>query len=200
MKKVLCLLLSLLFTLCSCGRPESKPESKTSQLTEAPAKTAAVPKNTEPETEAEILPDNVREEDGVYIFENDEYSIKFPKGFSASFNNGKLTLCPKDGKARYVTVEKTELDFSQRLSSKETAEAVAASLSGTLDGDPEKIELGGLYCVKFRFTSGDVRLTGYVFDLDEKVYIMCAASEDRDDDLSVRIAQTIKFSKKEITP
>ena len=197
MKKVLCLLFSLLLLLCSCGQTEQvKPKPETSPSTEAPETTASLTEK-EPKTEAETLPENVREEDGVYIFECAEYSIKFPKGFSASYENGKLTLCPKDGKARYVTVERTDAAFSERLSYKETAEAVAASLSGTLETEPEKIELGGLYCVKFLIKSDGIGLTCYIFDREEQTYIMCAASEDDNDDLPVRIAQTIKFNTKE---
>ena len=195
MKRLLCIVLPLLLLLCSCVRntPQAETEeSGTSTVTTA-AKTEGV---TEQQTDGP-LPDNVTEEDGVLVYHAKDYSIKYPKGFDASYDRGKLTLCPKDGKGRYVTVEPTDIPFSDRLSAKETAAAVAKSLSATLTDEPEVMELGGAYCVRFGMLSGGAYVTGYICRVGGGVYIMCAGTEDKDDDLPVRIAQTVKFNIKE---
>ena len=195
MKKLFCLLSVLLLALASCG--QAAPEANGTETKPVTTKAVTAAQTAEALTEAQTLPENVREEEGVLIYEAEDYTIKYPKGFTASYADGMLKLAPSEGAARYVTVEKTEIVFSDALSSDETVNAVVSSLSGTIESEPEKTELGGVRCVKFRFISGGIYVTSYILDHEGKTYVMCAASEDDNDDLPARIAQTIKFNTKE---
>ncbi len=198
MKRLLCLLTAALIALSSCAAPSAPQTVETDERQTAPAVNTAyetigdVEEQTEPP-----LPDNVKEEDGVLVWYADDYSIKYPKGFTASENNGKLTVCPNGGKGRYVTLEQTAAEFSERLSASQTAEAIAASLHGSVTDGPSVIELGGAYCVRFGLTSDGVYITCCLCSFDGKTYIICAGTEDKEDDLPARIAQTVKFNIKE---
>jgi hypothetical protein len=196
MKRLICLVLPLIILFCSCAQNAphtAKTEEPGTSGKITAAETSAV---TEEQTD-KPLPDNVTEEDGVLVYHAKDYVIRYPKGFNAVYDGGKLTLSPESGKGRYVTVEPTDIPFSDRLSAKETAEAVAVSLSATLTDGPETMELGGAYCVRFGMLSGGAYVTGYICRAGGPVYIMCAGTEDKEDDLPVRIAQTVKFNIKE---
>ena len=195
MKRLLCLVLPLLLLLCSCRQapPAAETEEQKTSTGKPVYGTVSV---TEEQTE-EALPDNVREEDGVLVYYAKDYSIKYPKGFFAVYDGGRLTLSPKEGKGRYVTVEPTDIPFSDTLSADTTAQAVAASLSATVTDSVGIMELGGAYCARFGMLSGGAYVTCYICRVGGSVYIMCAGTEDKDDDLPARIAQTVKFNIKE---
>ena len=134
--------------------------------------------------------------DGNYIYDNGEYSIKFPSSFYASCDNGVLTVISGLKKLRAVSVAVSDTAFSANIADEEAVKRKVESSGGTLLSSVSEVNVGGAVSYRFAYEKNGAYITQFYVDGKDKTYVLTAASYDKNDRIPTNIISTFKLKNK----
>ncbi len=132
------------------------------------------------------------DENGDGVFDNGEYTIRFPSSFDPSYDGEKLTVISGTRRLRAVSVVRSDKAFSSNIADRD---AVIQNIGkdAVLLTDITEVRVGGALAYRYTYEKNGLYITQFYVDGNGKTYVLTGASYDRNDKIPANIISTFKI-------